>query len=180
MFNVLTDKFKKEIQSQYKRRRIVVFLWAIIFLQIIFLFFISPSYIFLVYQEKDLKASETPSSTNDNADLNNSDIAKISENLNNELSFMATTMESNTFNSAVAEIISLKNHSIQLKNFTYQTVSATTSIISLMGKAFTREDLLSFSKKIESDSMFYNIDLPVSNFAKNKNIDFSMNISVHI
>lgn len=179
MFNVLTDSFKKDIRDQYKKRRVIVWLIAVICLQISFLVLILPSYIYLSTEEKDLLASNVSHTTANNL-ADNSSGSKTFQNVNNELSVLSSNIGLNTFDSLILRLTSLKSQGIQLKEIIYQNKTATSSTIILNGVAASRGALLSFSKNIEANDTFYNVDLPVSDFAKNKDIDFSISMTAHI
>ena len=180
MFNVLTENFKKEIVNQYKKKLVIVWLTAIISLQIFFLILILlPSYIYLVAEQRDLQASNN-TAVNVNSQQNNSNISELSLQAKNELSALSSNIGLNTPGSLISRLTSLRGKSIQLKEIAYKVGTSTSSDIALHGVSATREDLLSFSKEVEADNVFYNINLPVSNFAKNKDIDFSMTMTTHI
>jgi hypothetical protein len=48
--------------------------------------------------------------------------------------------------------------------------------MAVSGKAVSRDALLSFSKALKSNHRFESVDLPVSNLAKSKDIEFSISI----
>lgn len=50
--------------------------------------------------------------------------------------------------------------------------------IFLLGKARSRDDLLNFKNRIEGDSCFQDVDVPLSNLVVKENVDFQMSFSV--
>lgn len=177
MFNVLPDNFKKVIKSQYKKRRLVVCFLAVILLQISFFIFILPSYIFLVTEKRNLLA-ESQRSEVSNVLGNNITASKVFRNVNNDLFVLSSDIEQNNIEDFLSKLISLEGAEIKIKEIVYKnkTATATTTTIVLRGVALNRNALLLFSNIIKADSLFGNVDLPVSNFVKDKNIDFSMTI----
>ena len=179
MFNVLTDAFKEQIKARYKKRKILIWLMAIVFLQISFLIFTVPSYLYLVSDQKDLIAQQAGQNQNGTTSTS-TDIAKIFHTTNNKLAALSSSSQSNNLDTLVADIISLKGSSVQLDQITYNKDTATSSTFTLQGVALDRDSLLLFSKKLEADAVFQNVNLPVSNFAKDKDINFSMTVNAMI
>ncbi len=64
--------------------------------------------------------------------------------------------------------------SIQGIEFTY--TASTTVDLRISGIAKTRETLIAFKKKVETNPMVAKVDLPVSDLAKSKNISFILKI----
>ena len=60
-----------------------------------------------------------------------------------------------------------------LTNFSYQT---TNNQIALNGWANQRENLLDFQESLEEDSFFEEVEAPLSNLIKQKDIDFSFTL----
>jgi hypothetical protein len=84
------------------------------------------------------------------------------------------------FSEAVEKIGKYKTNGLFIKSFelSYEDSSATTTKAYIQGSSLTREALIQFKKNIESDSGFKNIELPISDLAKNKNITFSMRFNI--
>jgi len=179
MFNVLPDNFKEEIRKQYRGKRTIVWLSAVIALQISTLIFLMPSYVYLTFQEKNLVA-QNDSSGQTQQTQSTAKISQIFKTTNAQLSALSLSVSSSSTSDLIAHLISLKGSSITFQEITYTMDTATSSTIALSGVAATRESLLSLAKTLEADDSFENVDLPVSNFAKDKNIDFSMTMEAHL
>jgi len=76
----------------------------------------------------------------------------------------------------VSEIISKKITGIKINRITYDNDSLEGRVISVSGLAQNRETLLLFRKALEEDNSFKNVDLPISNFVKGTDIEFSLNL----
>lgn len=50
--------------------------------------------------------------------------------------------------------------------------------VSLVGKAKTRDDLLSFQEKIKSSGCFTEVDIPLSNLVSKENVDFQIDFKL--
>lgn len=65
---------------------------------------------------------------------------------------------------------------IKLTAFTYDHDSLKGKKVTIQGIAPTRETLLAFRLALEQDKLFKQVDLPISNFIKGSNIQFSLNL----
>lgn len=63
--------------------------------------------------------------------------------------------------------------SIQLSN-----ISTKNYMVFMVGKAKTRDDLLSFKNKLEESSCFQNINVPLSNLVVKENVDFQIDLAI--
>ena len=64
---------------------------------------------------------------------------------------------------------------IYLTNFSYQT---TDNQIALNGWANWRENLIDFQESLEEDALFKEIEAPLSNLIKQRDIDFSFTLKL--
>lgn len=60
---------------------------------------------------------------------------------------------------------------------TTKNASSTAEIV-IQGKAKTRESLLGFKKKLEQDTNFYDIEMPISDLAKNKDNTYAIKLKL--
>ncbi len=175
MFNLLPDNLKQEIKSEYKMRRISVALVLLIIIQISVFFFLFPSWILSNTKETSIviqleKTDETSLS---------SDSSKIRDkikSINNELNLLSTALVYPRFSPIVDHILSQRNQSISLDSFSLN--NGKTSVLTIRGISSTREALVSFVDSLKASSQFSSVDLPVSNLAKSKNIDFSITLNI--
>lgn len=84
------------------------------------------------------------------------------------------------FSENVEKIGKYRTKGLFIKSFdlSYDDASASTTKAYIQGSSLTREALIQFKKNIESDGSFKNIELPISDLAKNKNITFSMRFNI--
>ena len=176
MFNLLPDILKARLKSEYRLRHLIVILGFVIFLQITFLIFLSPSWVITFYKEKDAvsmtnlanqSVSSTTSASLSAVIVGTNDKLKV---LNNSLQYLKVTNLMNV-------IISNKTSSISVSEMSYTSTNASSTDIIIGGVSLSREALVSFVKKLKDSKLFSKVDLPVSNLAKDKNIQFSINIS---
>ncbi len=74
-------------------------------------------------------------------------------------------------------IIEIKNSDIKISSFFFGKNADNTSL-SLSGVAATRSTLLDFINTLKAEKDFISVDLPISNFVEQRDIDFSIKIIV--
>lgn len=176
MFNVLPDILKDDIRAEYKLRLIIVAFSLIIFLQIFFLISTIPVWSISYYKEKDLNnqikvENESVSSQNASA------ISQIINSTNQKIEVIENVMQYPEVVPIYNSIISQKIRGVSINNFQYMSIASSSANITISGVSNTREDLVSFVKKLEGLQLFSGVDSPVSNLAKQKNIDFVINLT---
>lgn len=176
MFNLLPNLFKDEIKSEYKLRKWIVILFFVLFIQLSFLAVAFSMLVVSSDRESEVmsqikKENETLSSQNAN------DIQKIITSTNKKLLIFDMIMKYPEILPIYNGIIAQKTSDISIRGFNYAVGTTDTSII-VSGVSNTRESLVSFVKNLEETKMFTKVDLPVSNLAKQKNIEFNINIKI--
>ncbi len=176
MFNVLPNILKEEVTQEYRIRRWIVIICHIIFIQIAFLIIIIPAILFLVYQEKEVVADlqyirESVGTKNTNT------IGQILSDTNTILSVVSNRFQYSDAISIVDHLLEHKNYAIHLTNIMYSSTGTSTAQIAIEGVADTRNDLVTFEKNIEKAAYFDTVDLPVSNLAKEKKVEFTLNLT---
>ncbi len=177
MFNVLPENLKQKVKAEYKIRRMTVILISVLFLQMSFLVFLLPSWIISVYKEKDA-ISQVEDVKQSSLSKGASPIASVITDTNKKLFFINSLLTYQQVSPIIDSVLSNKTPSISLNEFSYTSGNASTSTLVLGGVSATREALVAFVKSLEKSGAFKTVDLPVSNLAKDKNIDFSINLSV--
>jgi len=175
MRNILTNQTKSLIQKEYRVRVAVL---ATLFLStslIIGGVFLIPSYFLskerMVSIENQAYLIEKSPVLQENQSL--SDALKLAQE---ELRILSSVKDQKLFSSRLESIITEKPRGISLTSFTYTVFGDEKRTMSLAGKAFTREDLLSFEKTLKNNPDFISVEFPVSNLAKDKNINFAITL----
>lgn len=87
------------------------------------------------------------------------------------------------YSGIIVKLIENKNNGIAINSiqFPTNTNNATSSITAvLQGRANTREALVQFKNKIEADPGVMSVELPVSDLAKSKEINYSIKVMLNI
>lgn len=177
MFNLLPDSIKKKIKTEYRLRLLVIVLAFALFMQVSFLIFLFPSWLVSVYKEQEvLSQTETINKSPLFSDI--SSVTSIVTSINAELNVINSALEYPRIVPFVNTILSKKTRDIYINELIYTSTGKTTATIALSGISATRESLVAFVGSLKETESFSAVDLPISNFVKDRNIDFSLNISI--
>ena len=81
------------------------------------------------------------------------------------------------FSKKIIDAILLKKiPAIKITQISYTNDSAEGKIVNISGTAPSREILLLFRESLEDDTLFKKVDLPISNFIKGRDIQFSLSL----
>ncbi|OHA46452.1 MAG: hypothetical protein A2541_00590 [Candidatus Taylorbacteria bacterium RIFOXYD2_FULL_36_9] len=181
MANLITQKQKKELSFDYLIRLVSVSLLLISLLGIFLLAYVIPYYLSL--KEKDLKVAEQFKSV-----INSENKENIGESASRIISQTAEELrviELYSQNRPVPsiyfnKIIVNKNSNIQLSKLSFNLSSTNQGQFLVSGVAKNREGLVSFIEDLKAKGGFTSVESPVSDFAKDKNISFTLNIKIAI
>lgn len=175
MFNLLPESLKADIKSEYRVRRFLVIMLFTLCLQIVFVIFLFPSWLISSSKIEDskgrvaqLEKSKILSNTNT--------VRPIIRSINTELTSIDKSLEYPTLIPIINNILSKKTLSIKIIQFSYLANSSSTATINIRGVSANREDLVQFKKSLDGLGMFRSVNLPISNYAKDRDIDFGMDI----
>ncbi len=101
------------------------------------------------------------------------------KSINSQLSTVENA-EKNKFpfsKNIINSILSEKINGIKLVEISYTNNPAAGAKIDIQGIATSREVLLSFRLALENNPLFKEVDLPISNFIKGANIQFSLSLT---
>jgi hypothetical protein len=175
MFKLLVESDKKKMQREYLVRRIAVALFAldvVIFLAIVGLF---PAYLLSTVRLKN--AAERSQAL---GYLGKSDEGKEARDwfhrTNQELAMLEPSGEPIQASADIKNLLGSKNAGVRLTNLVWKKSAAETTLAA-NGIASDRQSLISFEKKINESKLFSSVTLPVSNLAKDRQIDFSLKLT---
>ena len=158
-------------------RKWIVILLFILFSQIAFYVFLMPSIISVFFKEKETNINFQMA--NESASFKSANlITSVVNSVNFKLSFFKDKMDYLGVVSILDKVLVTKSDAIKLENISYNSDSKSDSTLNLQGIADSREDLVSFSKRLQAINSIKSVDLPVSNLAKDKNLVFSITLKI--
>lgn len=177
MINLIPNQEKKKKVKDFYFRLAVVFISMLGFCVTVGIVAILPSY-FLSTIEKNLASAELLTQKNQPQTELDQDLAVEV----NELSRKLTTIDDAQKNrylvsEKIVRAVTLEKMSdIKLTKIIFEDTELDGKKVTVLGMAPSRERLLLFRQALEDSAAFGQVDLPISNFVKGSNIEFSLSL----
>jgi len=129
------------------------------------------------YKEEDINLR----GINLNNHLESLNIASTTENiksLNSQLSIMDKALSYPEIIPYLDAVLSKRSKTINISGISYAVSDSKNAVLTIDGTSGTREALVSFVKNLQALGMFKTVDLPISNLAKDKDLTFSIKITI--
>lgn len=175
MINLLPKQEKKELHREYIFRFLIVWGIAIIIVVAISAILLFPSY-FLSDLKEDFVEEQTNLYQQSERDEEREKIIVQLGEAREKLRALSAGGESVELRLVFDNIIDYSKGGIKISSLLYKRGDASKSQLTISGVADTRDNLLLFSQLIENDEFFSSVVLPISNLAKDRDIDFKIEI----
>ncbi|OHA89766.1 MAG: hypothetical protein A3C70_00710 [Candidatus Zambryskibacteria bacterium RIFCSPHIGHO2_02_FULL_43_14] len=176
MFKLLTDEEKQKVAHEYVLRRVIVILFALILVLIIGIVGLLPSYIL-----SDIRENEMTERTRIVEGVGQKggevELQAWLEKINRELQILSPVLDTDRPSIFIEKIIDQKVSGTHITGFSWVRVKDEITL-SINGVALDRQTLIAFENGIKSSGYFSEVTLPVSNLAKDRNIDFQIKFSL--
>lgn len=175
MFNLIPDGVKEKIWNDYQKRHIIVWLSALLVFVMVLLVFLLPTYVYVLFEEENMRADVE--AVKNSLELRKADdvVGKIKET-NEQLKALSWLKNSVKTAEGLEQALHAKDSFIHVTEIQYFETKIGSSTLMLKGIADKRESLRGFVTKLQSIEGFSKVELPVSNFAKDKDIEFTINM----
>lgn len=177
MHNLLLDKDKQKIKKEYRTGLLVVFFSFLAFLGVIFFLSLLPTAIFTWSKENDVLGKKQAIEQSTISVESQEDLNSMIMDMKEKVESLEKGRASLPLDAILEKILAHKNAGISITGFVFHPEDAKKIQVTIQGTANTRDTLVGFSKSLEGESMF-TVSLPVSNFAKQNNIDFILDIFI--
>jgi len=176
MFNLLPEEQKKEIYTEYRFRLFILIFIFLVITGIIAIILLAPT-LFLSSSEYNNLAEGLGLLQKETPELENSqNLQTTVEKTNNKLTVLQSGREQTPL-LIWSKVIDDKPSGVKINSFSYSKKDKKVVVI-IEGRALVRESLISFAKSLEAQKTFENVNLPVSNLAREKNLDFFITFEV--
>lgn len=176
MINILPKKEKSNLEHEYITRLIIVVLIFISCFSVAVLLLLIPSYKYSVSKEL-VAENNLENFNNKNPEIN---VNKLNDEIsatNDRLDFLvAKKPKYSVSESVIDSLLSVRTPGISFTQINYMNRSDGAAPIQIIGKARDRSALHTFNDSILKNSTFSSVDLPISNFVKPTNIDYSLSV----
>lgn len=177
ILNVLPQEVKNRNKKNYWKRFISMFfnVLAVSFSVAILLLF--PSFFFS--KQKEVIAENRLESFNlANPDLDNNNIDEIVKDINFKLDKLSKYKNSDIVGDVIVEILKNKPKNVSFEQILFNKRADGVSVVEIHGTSPDRDSLRSLKANFESNLIFENVNLPVSNFIESKNINFNISMNL--
>lgn len=175
MLTFLFDEYKENIMGQYKLRLATIYIFLIGILCLVGAALTVPTYILLDARLTSANLEKSATNTTESTDSIEKEITSIKRKI--------TTLEIDSNETPIAtileRILSKKDDDIRIDTIALRR-NVETGAISILGVAPSRDALVAFSKRLQGESSFTNVNLPVGSLTRNKDVPFSISIDTKI
>jgi len=176
MFELLTKEQKNNVLKEYRLRKFVIATVFVAITAIVGSLLLVPALILSSSKANDLDQQLKAQNQNQEA----KDVRVIRENIqeaNRQISLLANRQEIKLTEN-IADVIISAPTGMRLISFGYNEATEGIRQLEIGGISPTRDSLLLFVKNIEQKEQFSDVNLPISDFAKDRDIPFSITIIV--
>lgn len=177
MINVLPEQQKEIVSREYRLRRAIVVSGLVIFALLVSLVLLFPSYFLTNMQAEEAAVQLDQVKTALNSQLPSGEV------VNDLISAVRHAQDLRPFSETISvykllKIFESKPESVKINRISFVNKSETGPEITLGGIAQDRESLIAFGRVLEGRVEFESVNIPVSNFVRESNIEFHMTIGV--
>jgi hypothetical protein len=177
MLNLLPQEQKNLLKKEYSNRRIVVWLGLIMCVLVISLILLAPSYFLTRMKAEQVRTELENTKRSLDAEMPPAEIvAELEAAVRHAEALKPLVKQQSLYE--LLQIFESKPNTIRITGLSFRGGTNGKSIIELKGKAVDRESLTGFGRALEGRAEFETVDLPVSNFVKEKDIEFSMIVTL--
>ncbi len=177
MTNLLPQSEQSLIKKEYKYRRLVVMILLLVGAVVVSSGFLFPSLILSNIKLSTISDAAEKARISNEQQTKDSSSGAVLKTTENKLALLKSKDSETAFTYLVDLITENKSPDIRIKDISYERSDDGNGKIVVSGLSKNRESLTVFSNQMQAISIFKAVDLPVSNFAKDKDISFSMQIS---
>lgn len=176
MINILPENEKVILRKEYRTRLLTVCLFMLSFLLLVVFFLLIPFYVLSDNKIQALNIQLGQYNVS-NSDSSGNNLTKIITDINQNLELLNGNQKPNNFTQDIlSSILASRPKGIQFFRIFYATSADGKKSIEINGKASDRAVLRTFEDALQKNKYIESTKLPVSNFTKRSDIDFSINI----
>ena len=178
-YTLLPEDEMKRLRREYRMRFFIVLLFFISCALFIGIVSLLPSYI--LSTNKENRALAQAQEVQKKREASGAD--QVEKDLVKAQTIARKILAENTsfyYSDIIQHILSHRSNKITVTSFeaSRDTGTSTPVRVIIQGKAVSREGLTTFKSVLERDSFFTQVELPVSDLAKSKDISFSMRLTI--
>jgi Tfp pilus assembly protein PilX len=174
MFTFLIGEYREKIVGEYRKRLLVFFLLFVFLITLVLAGLALPVYISLRSQ-RDALLLEKNSSAQRVAESERADLETQIQNIRDMVTATKENGIAKPLVFTLENILAHRSNTVSLTSISMERKKDSWAV-NIGGIAASREALVEFKEKLEIETDFSAVDLPVSSLAKSKNIPFSLTL----
>jgi len=175
MFKLLTEKERQKVAHEYAMRRAIVILLTLILVLVVGIIGLLPSYVLSNARENEaLERMRIMGSVGERED--DATLQAWLKETNRKLQVLSPALDTDRPSDFIEKILDQRITGIAVTDFSWARAKDKV-ILSINGMATSRQSLITFENRINSSKYFSEVALPISNLAKDKDIDFQIKLS---
>jgi hypothetical protein len=173
MFNLLTEKEKKFLRIEYRRRKMIVWLGLFSSLLAIAIVFLIPSFA-LLYSKTNFIFSDVTLFQKEDKNFN--DLKKEIDKTRKTMAVFDKNFFASSSISNIETLVANRPSGIKINSFGLSFGDK--NILQIQGIATNRDSLRKFHDYINSLNLFDKFDIPIASLTRESNIPFSIILNV--
>jgi len=172
MFKLLTEEERQKVAHEYAMRRAIVILFALILVLVAGVIGLLPSYVLSnARQNEVLERTRIIDSSGERGDESNLQAWLVE--IDRKLQVLSPVLDTDRPSDFIEKILDQRTTGVSITGFSLLRVKDKITL-SVSGVALDRQTLIAFENRINSSGYFSEVTLPISNLAKDRNIDFQI------
>jgi len=178
MINLIPDSEKKRLKKEYYIRLTTVALGLFFVVSTLGALLLVPSFIVLRVSSNELSAELAQLEASIET-AGGGDTQEFVEETNRKSALIAAFKKREPTSLLLQSIIQAKTNEVHIRSITFtEKRNGKPATVSIRGTADSRTTLVAFTKELESDSRFGEVNLPLKDLASNRDIPFGLTIEV--
>ncbi len=169
--NLLPKKEQKKIRAEYIIRRRIILAEIVMSIIVTSIVMIIPLHLLNSQLQKEVVLHNEQDTEN----VKNNEIKDAVSALNTKIDTLQQDAPQSMYD-VISDIAELSGPNIHIRGFNFSIQDNFEQRLLLSGNADDRDSLLTFKQNLETETYVSSVDLPVSNFAQNTDISFSITI----
>ncbi|MDO8589926.1 MAG: pilus assembly protein PilM [bacterium] len=175
MFKLLTEEGGHKVAHKYAMHRAVVMLSAFIFVLVAGIIGLLPSYV--LSNARQNEALERTRIMNSAGQIDNESVLQAwLKEMNRKLRILSPALDMDRPSAFIERVLDQKATGVRVTGFSWIRAKDKVTL-SVNGITLDRQALITFEDRINSSGYFSEVTLPISNLAKDKDIDFQIKFS---
>ena len=175
MYKLLNDKTRKEVQSEYSMRRTAVILSGLLIIFVVGIICLLPSY--LLSNSRFNEVMQRSEINDFTKAIREEDDPRLWLNeTNQKLALFNPALDKDRPSLAIEKLLAERQSGITVGNFVWRKVGENV-VLTVWGRARDRQAVITLGNRVNDSGAFSKVVFPISNLAKDKDIDFQINLT---